>query len=479
MPSRHANPLRRRTLPLLLLAGDTLCVLGGMLIGYALRYHTAFGSTFVDVLNPRLIDYLPLLALGTIFLLAAFVHLNLYDERLLLRRYLAFSIIFKGTTFWFVAYLGVSLVLKFDPPISRLFVVFAWIGVFALLYIWRNLFYSIVSSPSLREKIQQRTAILGWNAEVQALVNEIMPLQAHPLKLIGTVALPASVHSQPPFTRILPELGGFSELAELFERERIDVLIAARLDLPTRDIARLVELCERHYVDLKVVPSMFQVFFAGLRLQTYGRVPVLGVEELAIEKLLNRVSKRCVDVVGALIGLVLFAPVVAILAILIKRESPRGSVFFPQSRIGSNHRPFTLYKLRSMAPDAPAIDHLQQSTGRNDPRLLGIGRFMRRWNLDEVPQFWNVLKGEMSLVGPRPERPAHVERLTGEIPHYLPRHLVKPGMTGWAQINGFRGDSSIVQRIQYDIYYIENWSPWLDAQILTLTLIRWRNSSAY
>jgi exopolysaccharide biosynthesis polyprenyl glycosylphosphotransferase len=479
MTSRQANPLRRRTLPLFLLIGDTVCVLGGMLIGYALRYHTAFGSTFVDVINPRLVEYLPLLALGTLFLLAAFVHLNLYDERLLLRRYLAFSIIFKGTAFWFVAYLGVSLVLKFDPPISRLFVVFAWAGVIALLYLWRNFFYSIISSPRLREKIQQRTAILGWNAEVNSLVNEIVPLQAHPLKLIGTVSLPASVHSQPPFTRILPELGGFSELAELFEREKVDVLIAARLDLPTRDIARLVELCERYYVDLKVVPSMFQVFFAGLRLQTYGRVPVLGVEELAIEKLLNRASKRIVDLIGALIGLVLSGPVVAILAILIKRESPDGPIFFAQSRIGSNHRPFTLYKLRSMTPDAPATDHLQQSTARGDPRLLKIGRFMRQWNLDEIPQFWNVLKGEMSLVGPRPERPAHVERLTGEIPHYLPRHLVKPGMTGWAQINGFRGDSSLVQRIQYDIYYIENWSPWLDAQILLLTVLRWRNTGAY
>ncbi len=479
MPSRLANPLRRRTLPLVLLAGDTVCVLGGMLTGYGLRYHTAFGSTFIDVLNPSLVDYLPLLALGTVFLLAAFVHLNLYDERLLLRRYLAFNIIFKGTTFWFVAYLGVSLVLKFSPPISRLFVVFAWAGVFALLYLWRNLFYSIVSSPSLREKIQQRTAVLGWNAEVQALVNEIMPLQAHPLKLIGTVSLPASAQSQPPFARILPELGGFSELADVFERERVDVLIAARLDLPTREIARLVELCERHYVDLKVVPSMFQVFFAGLRLQTYGRVPVLGVEELAVEKLLNRASKRLVDLIGASIGLVLSGPIIAILTLLIKRESPGGSVFFAQDRVGANHKIFTLYKLRSMAPDADATDHLQQSTRRNDPRLLGIGRFMRRWNLDELPQFWNVLKGEMSLVGPRPERPVHVERLTGEIPHYLPRHIVKPGMTGWAQINGLRGDSSLVQRIQYDIYYIENWSPWLDAQILLLTLVRWRNQSAY
>jgi lipopolysaccharide/colanic/teichoic acid biosynthesis glycosyltransferase len=164
-----------------------------------------------------------------------------------------------------------------------------------------------------------------------------------------------------------------------------------------------------------------------------------------------------------------------VLAVLIKRESPGGPVFFAQTRMGAGGRNFTLRKLRSMAPDAAATDHVNVSTSRDDPRLLRLGAWMRRWNLDELPQFWNVLRGEMSLVGPRPERPHHVERLSGEIPHYLPRQLVKPGMTGWAQINGLRGDTDLPRRIQHDIYYIETWSPWLDLQILALTLARWRN----
>jgi lipopolysaccharide/colanic/teichoic acid biosynthesis glycosyltransferase len=127
-------------------------------------------------------------------------------------------------------------------------------------------------------------------------------------------------------------------------------------------------------------------------------------------------------------------------------------------------------------PEAAAVDGQRQSTARNDTRLLRIGAFMRRWNLDELPQFWNVLLGQMSLVGPRPERPVHVDKLSTEIPHYHPRHLVKPGMSGWAQVNGLRGDSSIAQRIQHDIYYIENWSLWLDVQILLLTFVRWKNA---
>jgi lipopolysaccharide/colanic/teichoic acid biosynthesis glycosyltransferase len=130
-----------------------------------------------------------------------------------------------------------------------------------------------------------------------------------------------------------------------------------------------------------------------------------------------------------------------------------------------------------MAPGAEATDAARQSTARNDPRLLRIGAFMRRWNLDELPQFWNVLRGEMSLVGPRPERPSHVDQLSETIPHYLPRHLVKPGMTGWAQVNGLRGEGDLALRVQHDIYYIENWSIWLDAQIVLLTFVRWRNAS--
>ena len=239
-----------------------------------------------------------------------------------------------------------------------------------------------------------------------------------------------------------------------------------------------MELCERSYVELKIIPSVFQIFVSGLRLQTFGRVPVLGVEDLAINKLFNRAAKRGVDLLGSAAGLALSAPVVALFAVLIKRESPGGPVFFRQSRVGAGHRPFTLFKLRSMAPDAAGRDDEQVSTEAGDPRLLRIGRFMRRWNIDELPQFWNVLRGEMSLIGPRPERPRHVDWLALAIPHYLPRHLVKPGMTGWAQVNGLRGGSALERRIQHDIYYIENWSFWLDLQILLLTLARWRDPGA-
>ncbi|MCX6955750.1 MAG: sugar transferase [Verrucomicrobia bacterium] len=422
----------------------------------------------------------PLHPCGVALLVAAFAQFGLYDTRLLLRRYQSLNAILKGAAFWLAAYLGVSLVLRFEPPISRLFVVIAFFCVIVLLFLWRSLVYGVVTRGGLLARLRRRAVLLGWNDDAHALAAEIIRDPAHPFSLAGVVTLGGDTSA---FTETAagrpPALGGVHDLPAILARESADLLIITRLDLPRADLRRIVETCERAYVEWKVVPGAFDIFLSGLRLQTIGRVPVLGVEELAINRLFNRALKRTVDLAGAVVGLVLSAPFVLLLAALIKRESPGGPVLFRQTRVGADHRPFTLYKLRSMAPDSDATDAARQSTARNDPRLLRIGTFMRRWNLDELPQYWNVLRGEMSLVGPRPERPYHVEQLADAIPHYLPRHVVKPGMTGWAQVNGLRGDSDLAARAQHDIYYIENWSVWLDVQILLLTFARWRNDSAY
>jgi exopolysaccharide biosynthesis polyprenyl glycosylphosphotransferase len=471
---RPVNRLRRTVLPLTLLAGDTLFAFAGLTLGWWLRYDSSLASLGLFVPNARFVHYLPLLLVGVALLVLSYAHLNLYDSRMLLRRYQSLSVIIKGTVFWLLTYLGVSLVLKFDPPISRLFVVLAGLACIALLYLWRTLFYAIVCHPTLRERLQLGAAILGWNDAAPPLVQELTLNPAHPFGLRGIITFPGDC---PPPAGLV-HLGEAAELDALLHRHPIDLLIATRLDLPREELGRITSACERAYVEWKVVPSAFGIFLSGLRLQTIGRLPVLGVEELTINRLFSRVFKRAFDFAGALVGLVVSAPVVLALAALVKRESPGGPVFFRQTRIGAGHRPFTLYKLRSMTPDAAATDAAHQSTGRADPRLLRRGAFLRRWNLDELPQFWNVLKGEMSLIGPRPERPYHVDRLAGVIPHYLPRHAIKPGMTGWAQVNGLRGNTSLEQRIQHDLYYIENWSPWLDLQILLLTLVRWRDPGA-
>lgn len=492
MSRATSNSLRETVVPLTLLTGDTAVTFTGLALGYWLRYASPLAPSsgdglFIPVPDATFPRYLPLLLVGVALLVGAFAQFGLYDTRLLLRRYLSLNAILKGAAFWLVAYLGVSLVLKFDPPISRLFVVIAFLCVVGLLFLWRSLAYAVVTHTALVDHLRRRAVILGANDHASALVAELKRDPTHPYAFAGLITLPPSV-SPAPFLPIAPSPSllfapspplPVSDLSAQLAATRADILIIARSDLPPAELSRIVETCERAYVEWKLVPGAFDIFLSGLRLQTIGRVPVLGVEELAINRLFNRALKRTVDLAGATLGLLASAPFVLLLAVLIKRESPRGPVLFGQIRIGADHRPFTLYKLRSMAPDAAATDSSQQSTARDDPRLLRIGAFMRRWNLDELPQYWNVLRGDMSLVGPRPERPHHVDHLAHAIPHYQPRHVVKPGMTGWAQVNGLRGDTDLAARAQHDIYYIENWSVWLDVQILLLTFVRWRHSNAY
>ena len=482
MARAASQSLRQTIIPLVLLAGDTIVTFAGVACAWWLRYESRLGRLGIDVPDATFARYLPLQLLGVALLIAAFAQFGLYDARMLLRRYQSLNAILKGAAFWLAAYLSISLVLKFDPPISRLFVVMAFVCVVALLAGWRAGAYASAVHSGMLGRLRRRAVLVGWNDHARALADEIDRDPAHPYRLVGFISLPATT---PPFAAgdvkgpPLDELGPLDKLDEVLQQEAADVLIVTRLDLPRVQIQRIVETCERRYVEWKAVPGAFDIFLSGLRLQTIGRVPVLGVEELAINRLFNRALKRLCDIVGAAVGLTVSAPLIAVLAALIKRESPEGPVLFRQMRIGTAHRSFTLWKLRSMRPDAAAVDAARQSTARNDPRLLRIGAFMRRWNLDELPQFWNVLRGDMSLVGPRPERPYHVDHLAETIPHYLPRHIVKPGMTGWAQIHGLRGDTDLAARIQHDIYYIENWSVWLDVQIVLLTFVRWRSPSAY
>jgi len=470
------NHLRQIILPLIAASGDCVASFAGIAAGYFLRFHTPLGSLGIQVPHATFQLYLPLMGVGVALLLAAFGYLNLYDPRLLLRKYRSLGLLFKGTTFWLFAYLGVSLALKFDPPISRLFVVTAFGTILLSLHLWRSIFYALIARTSLRERLQQRLVILGCNAKAIELTTEIASNPAHPFRVIGTVMEPEVEETFPTAIPDLPILGQVGDLSSILERNQIDVILAVHLERSEGETMRLMEICERHYVEWKVVPDAFDVFVSNLRLQTFGRIPVLGIEDFAVTRLAGRIIKRSFDLLFGMIGFVASIPLVLILGMLIRRES-KGPVFFRQERVGVHHRPFRIWKLRSMEVGSESADRSTQSTGGNDRRLLRIGRFMRRWNLDELPQFWNVVKGEMSLVGPRPERPYHVDQLARTIPHYMPRHLVKPGMSGWAQVNGFRGDTDLELRIQHDIYYIENWTPLLDIQIILMTFLKWRDSS--
>ncbi len=221
-------------------------------------------------------------------------------------------------------------------------------------------------------------------------------------------------------------------------------------------------------VQVRLVPDVLGVLTVNLSLQPLDGIPLLTLRQPPLRYAHNRWIKRAVDVVGSLLGLIVLSPVFLVVAILVAWSSP-GPIFYFQERLSLDGRPFWIAKFRTMRVDAESSGQ-PGWTRPGDPRRTAIGAFLRRTNLDELPQLWNVLKGEMSLVGPRPERPYFVQQFSQEIPKYLDRHLVKTGLTGWAQIHGLRGDTSIARRTQYDLYYVQNWSLWLDLRILAITL---------
>jgi Undecaprenyl-phosphate glucose phosphotransferase len=269
--------------------------------------------------------------------------------------------------------------------------------------------------------------------------------------------------------RGLPLLGTIDEAGEISTREGIDHLYVA---LPPEQHIRMLELLEiasRECVDVKVVPDLLQVIALRARLEDLDGVPVININDVPLQGF-NAIVKRAIDIGISTAGLTALSIPLAVIAGLVRLTS-NGPVFYRQERMGLDGKPFTILKFRSMLNDA------ERETGpvwakADDPRVTGCGRFLRRSNLDELPQLWNVLRGDMSIVGPRPERPIFVEQFKHRIPQYMLRHKVKAGLTGWAQVNGWRGNTPLEKRIEYDLYYIENWSVRLDLKIIWLTLIK-------
>ena len=269
--------------------------------------------------------------------------------------------------------------------------------------------------------------------------------------------------------RGLPLLGTLAEVGDIAQRERIDHLYVA---LPLEEHTKLLDLVEitsRECIDVKVVPDLLQFITLRARLEDLDGLPIINLNDVPLQGF-NAWLKRAIDVALSSAALLVLAIPLAIIALIVKLTS-RGSVFYAQERMGLDGHAFTVYKFRSMYENAESESGPVWAR-EDDPRATPIGRWLRKFDLDELPQFWNVLRGDMSIVGPRPERPFFVEQFKHNIPTYMLRHKVKSGITGWAQVNGWRGNTSLEKRIEYDLYYIENWSVTLDLKIMWLTVFR-------
>ena len=273
-------------------------------------------------------------------------------------------------------------------------------------------------------------------------------------------------------------LGTVDNLNFILPQNKLDeIIITLKLD-EYHNLGKIVSMCEKSGVHTKFIPDYSDIISTKPYTEDLVGLPVINIRHVPLNNTFSWIAKRAVDIFGALVALILFSPIMLTCAIIIKVTSP-GPLIFKQERVGLHNKNFYMYKFRSMVVQDEK-DEKKGWTVKNDPRVTPIGKFIRKTSIDEMPQFINVLKGDMSLVGPRPERPQFVEKFKEEIPRYMIKHQVRPGLTGWAQVNGLRGDTSIKKRIDCDLYYIENWSMGFDFKILFLTFFKgFVNKNAY
>jgi exopolysaccharide biosynthesis polyprenyl glycosylphosphotransferase len=472
--SRTSSPSTGFRWIALAVVGDLAIAVVGSLLAFYVRFHTFVRDLGVyEALSMR--QYMGHMVLGSISLIMVLGWMGVYQKSSLLRPRWVADRILKSVVMWTLGFLTFTLAFKLQPPISRVYTALNGVCVFALLELWRALLTRFLRDPKRLNVLRQRVLFVGWSPDAERLHRTLSKDPYSALSVVGMVtpenapsAVYASSNTRP------KDLGSTQQVESLLSRHEVDMVIVADFYGQREQLTEIAALCERELVQFKLIPSCFRIFVSGLHLETISGTPILGVDRLPLDNPLNWALKRATDIVGGLVGLVLSAPIIAFFGAMVWLES-RGAIFYRQRRTGIIGKSFDIFKIRSMKLDAEAGKGAQWCQ-ENDPRRLRVGAFMRKYNIDEVPQFWNVLKGEMSLVGPRPERPELIQNFKHQIPHYNARHHAKPGMTGWAQINGLRGDTDLAERIKYDLWYMENWSLFLDFQIMFMTFFKRDNA---
>ncbi|MEP4079001.1 sugar transferase [Haloferula sp.] len=466
---RHRPWVAHQKLVALSFFGDAAVVFMSLLAAYLVRFETGMRELGVHDPAMDLRSYLGHVLIGGILLQFLLVNFRLHDPRNYLAIRRTVGVILKSCSIWVVAFLGLTLTLKIDPPISRMFCALGGGFALATLIGWRWGLYCIVRQEGIADALRQKAIFVGWNGECQRAADRFAEGRAHQVSVVGAIRGDGGRFDEQPPENV-PVLGAYEDFRTILRDSGTDLVMVVDGSLKREEMIELAETCGKEFVDFKLVPSCFQVLVSGLELESIHGMPVLGIGKLPLHHAFNNAAKRCLDVVGGIVGLVAFAPIMAIFALAVYFES-RGSVVYRQRRIGLNGRPFDILKIRSMKIDAE-VAGCPGWTVKDDPRRLKVGAFIRKWNIDELPQFWNVVKGDMSLVGPRPERPELIEGFKEEIKHYNVRHNVKPGVTGWAQVHGLRGDTCLKERIKFDLDYIENWNFVLDFQIMVMTFFK-------
>jgi len=412
-------------------------------------------------------DYLGMLAIQMVTMPTLYFFSRLYDVKRSMPRLDEFYRIFAATsigtvvTIAFTTFLFKNSALELDFP--RVMVIYAWLLTVILVTVSRSVLVLVRNLLRRRGVWADRLLIVGTGDVGRMILQKVRQMPRLGYSVVGFVDGEAPAGQE---IMGIPVLGGVDDIPEIIKDHEIEEVIIGLPELSHHEVLAIISRCERGQVGIKIFPDLFQIIATELSIGDLGGLPLLTVRDVALRGW-KLTLKRSVDLIGSAVGLILLSPFLMLTSLAIKLDSS-GPILYAQERMGLDARPFWCLKFRSMRIDAEKDG--PGWTTEDDPRVTRVGKFIRRFSVDELPQLINVFVGDMSLVGPRPERPVYVEQFRRSIPRYMDRHREKAGMTGWAQVNGLRGDTSIAERTKYDLWYIENWSIWLDLKIILRTV---------
>ena len=422
---------------------------------------------------PALAVYLPNIILLSFLWLLIAETLGLYKSKRIESPWTDWKIIAYALILTVFLYTSVGFFAKsFD--ISRLMLLIFTPFAFIVIGVWHFCFRLILSTARVRGYNKRNLLIVGAGPTGRRFAYEISTHRETGYRVIGFLDDTKEDLQDLPYKI----LGSVADIRTMLEKFLIDRVVVALGMSDSKHIQQVVDECEYFGVEVNIIPDLFQFIHPKAKVLNMNGIPLIGIRPNPVDTWQYVYLKRLFDIVFSLVMLVVICPIMLFIMMVLKLTS-KGPMFFVQKRLGTNGRPFRFYKFRTMR-----ISEENESdtkwTKKNDDRVTWMGNLLRSTSLDELPQFWNVLRGDMSVVGPRPERPHFAKLFREDIPAYMIRHQVKTGLTGWAQVNGLRGDTSIEKRIEYDLYYIENWSFSLDLRIIFLTILRgFINQNAY
>ncbi len=449
-----------------LMLGDFIAIFVALFFSYELRFHSNIFSTPLGV--PSVENYfLPMLWI-TVLLVIVMNTQRMYKADPTKKFIDYFFLIFKSVGITMLFVLAGTFFYR-ERAYSRSLIFIAWISLILFITFFRCLL-SILYKKSILPRVRKKIVIIGKPETM-----DIIKTHEKYFKRYGDIA---GIVSTRKTTQDYPipakYLGAIENFEDILEAIKPDEVILSDLELPKKKIISMILESEKRMVTFKIVADLFDIMIQQFEIENINGLNLIRIKESPLNNTYSRFLKRAMDFLGAAFGLIALSPIFIIVSIIVKMDS-RGAVLFAQERITEGGRLFKIYKFRTMRPEAEA------ATGpvfaqENDERCTKIGKFLRMYNIDELPQLFNVLIGDMSLVGPRPERPYFVDQFKDGIPRYMSRHHIKAGMTGWAQVNGLRQGTPIEARVKYDLYYSENWSVWFDLKIILLSLVALKNA---